>query len=67
MQERNRFLSTRALVILLFCLAAFCAIAIRLFFLQVVQHEAYREKVARNLLQRTTLAADRGEILDRNG
>ncbi len=60
--KRDRFL---ALLILFVVLAAI--ILARLFEMQVIHHEFYQEKAKKQRTRIINLAADRGDIMDRNG
>ncbi len=63
----KRKMPTRCVFILAICLVAWITILIRLFSLQIIQHKEYQKKVEDNILQNTTLSANRGKIYDRNG
>lgn len=54
---------------ILFCitLALFCAILLRLFYLQIVSADEYKELATNQAVRQISEAAPRGEILDRNG
>ncbi len=62
----QRKVPSRALFILGICVVAWLTIIIRLFLMQVIHYEEYQNKVNDNILQNTTLSADRGIIYDRN-
>ena len=62
---RNRINKrARTLFIILIILAS--VVGIRLFYMQVVKYDIYREKLINNIQQETTIKADRGVIYDRN-
>lgn len=48
-------------------LAGLLAVAVRLFVVQIIDGPEYREQARRQYESRVTLAADRGDIYDRNG
>lgn len=62
----NKKIAMRATVIGLICIAAWLAIVLRLFNLQVVEYDKYQAKVLDNIQRETTLTAKRGIIYDRN-
>ncbi len=57
----------RLLIILIFFTAALFAVPIRLFYIQVVEHEFYKTKSIDQRTRIIILAADRGDIVDREG
>ena len=57
----------RVLVASVFVLSAFAILVARLAWLQVVKHEAYREKAEANRIAVLPVAPNRGLIKDRNG
>lgn len=57
----------KLLLPLFILLAGLLAVAVRLFIVQVVDGAEYEELARRQYESRVTLAADRGEIYDRNG
>ena len=63
-QEANRRRCDVAVLIMFLCLVIFCA---RLWHLQVVQGEYFREKSERNRIRSVRLQPPRGKILDRTG
>lgn len=65
-QGINKKVALRATVIGLVCVAAWSAIVVRLFDLQVVNYDKYQTKVLDNIQRETTLTAKRGIIYDRN-
>ncbi len=62
----HRKIPSRCLVILAVCMIAWLVILIRLFIMQVIDYEEYQAKVKDNILQNTTLSANRGILYDRN-
>lgn len=65
--EERRQTQRRLNVLLLIALAVFLLFGARLYWMQVVNHEAYAEMARQNRLRRLPLKAPRGRILDRNG
>ena len=63
-QETNKRKCDVAVLILFLCLVTFCA---RLWHLQVVQGEHFREQSERNRIRSVRLQPPRGKILDRTG
>ena len=64
----DRMMLRRALFLLSVCgIVAFLIIALRLFRLQVREHESYESAALEQQMRTTTLNADRGTITDRNG
>ncbi len=61
-QER----SERAKIILLFLVAAFLVLIVRLFFLQVISYEDNLRLSEKNRMRKRILTAERGIILDRH-
>ncbi len=57
----------RSFVIFSVCTLLIAAILIRLFDLQVLKHEEYKELVLQQMLYETEISAKRGTITDRNG
>lgn len=57
----------RAIQLLFVFFFIFTLIALRLFYVQVVQHEFYLERSQEQRLRIITLSPDRGDIYDRNG
>lgn len=63
----NRIMIRRALFLMAVCgIVAFAALAVRLFFIQIVHHEEYETAAVEQQLRRTTVPARRGTIYDRN-
>ena len=56
----------RALIVLLLFVAMGAGLCGRLFYLQVVKGDEYRDYVLNNLIQKTVIKAQRGTIYDRN-
>ena len=54
-------------VLRLIALAVFLLFVARLYWMQVINHEAYAEMALQNRLRRLPIKAPRGRILDRNG
>ena len=65
--EDKRRLSTRITVIQTLVCVAFGLLASSFWFLQIIQHEKYREMAANNHQRTLPLRAPRGVILDRHG
>lgn len=64
----NRIMYRRALVLAIVCgVAVFVALAVRLFFIQIVNHEKYETAAVNQQLRQTTIPARRGTIYDRSG
>ncbi len=63
----QRRIPTRAIFVLSICLIAWVTILIRLFSMQILHNQEYRQKVEDNIYQNTSLNADRGIIYDQNG
>ncbi len=63
-QEANKRRCDVAILIMFLCLVTFCA---RLWHLQVVQGEHFREQSERNRIRSVRLQPPRGKILDRTG
>jgi penicillin-binding protein 2 len=63
-QEANKRRCDVAILIMFLCLVTFCA---RLWHLQVVQGENFREQSERNRIRSVRLQPPRGKILDRTG
>ena len=64
----DRMMLRRALFLLSVCgIVAFLLIALRLFRLQVWEHDTYESAALKQQMRTTTLNADRGTITDRNG
>jgi penicillin-binding protein 2 len=65
--EERRQTQRRLDVLRLIALAIFLLFGARLYWMQVVNHEAYAEMARQNRLRRLPIKAPRGRILDRNG
>jgi penicillin-binding protein 2 len=65
--EGRRQTRRRLGVLRLVALAIFLLVGARLYWMQVVNHEAYAEMARQNRLRRLPIKAPRGRILDRNG
>ncbi len=65
--EGRRQTRQRLGVLRLIALAIFLLVGARLYWMQVVHHEAYAEMARQNRLRRLPIKAPRGRILDRNG
>ena len=65
--EERRQTERRLGILRLITLAIFTLFVARLYWMQVVNHEAYAEMALRNRLRRLPIKAPRGRILDRNG
>lgn len=64
----DRMMLRRTLFLLILCgVAAFVLIGVRLFKLQIVDHELYESKAIGQQLRSTTISAHRGTIFDRSG
>ncbi len=64
--KTNRHIPGRALTIILVFMAMWAVLIIRLFSLQIVQHEKYEAKVIDNIERETNVSANRGIIYDCN-
>jgi cell division protein FtsI (penicillin-binding protein 3) len=65
-EERlHRKMSRKVKFVFIVCLCGFLAIAARLFIIQVLQADAYREMARRQYESKIRLAAERGNIYDR--
>jgi penicillin-binding protein 2 len=65
--EERRQIGRRLDVLRLIALAIFLLFGVRLYWMQVINHEAYEEMAMQNRLRRLPIKAPRGRILDRNG
>ncbi|MGH9769983.1 MAG: penicillin-binding protein 2, partial [Blastocatellia bacterium] len=65
--EERRQIGRRLDVLRLMAVAIFLLFGARLYWIQVIDHEAYAEMALRNRLRRLPIKAPRGRILDRNG
>jgi len=65
--EERRQIGRRLDVPRLIALAIFLILVARLYWMQVVNHEAYAEMALQNRLRRLPIKAPRGKILDRSG
>ncbi len=57
----------RAFVLFSLCTLVAAVIILRLFYLQIIKHDEYKELVLRQMLYETEIEAGRGTITDRNG
>ncbi len=62
----NRLIPGRTLTIILVFMALWAVLVIRLFSLQIIQHEKYEAKVIDNIERETEVSANRGIIYDCN-
>lgn len=62
-----RRVKSRDRIIAVLILSAWAVLAVRLFYLQIVSYDEYKEKVIDNVTRETTVKANRGRILDRYG
>ena len=62
----NRHIPGRTLTIILVFMALWAVLVIRLFSLQIIQHEKYEAKVIDNIERETEVSANRGIIYDCN-
>ena len=62
----NRHIPGRALTIILVFMALWAVLVIRLFSLQIIQHEKYEARVIDNIERETLVSANRGIIYDCN-
>lgn len=63
----NRIMIRRALFLMIVCgIVAFAALAVRLFFIQIVNHDRYESAAVEQQLRQTTVPARRGTIYDCN-
>lgn len=56
----------RSKIIVCFVCAAFCAVIIRLFYMQVIKYDFYKEKAVANQTRDVIVSPSRGTIYDRN-
>ncbi len=67
-QRANRLILSRTLILLIVCgVVAFMVLAIKLFQIQIVQHDEYESLAINQQVRETTITASRGTIYDRNG
>ena len=67
-RKKNKPLLFRTLFLLVLCgVAAFVVLAIRLYKLQIIDHDYYESQALLNQLGETTITASRGSIYDTNG
>ena len=67
-QSPNRRMLRRALFLMIVCgIVAFTVLVLRLFDLQILRHEELGGAAMEQQLRETTVPAERGKILDRNG
>ncbi|MBR4881304.1 MAG: stage V sporulation protein D, partial [Clostridia bacterium] len=64
--KANKHIPGRALTIILIFMALWAVLIIRLFSLQIIQHEEYEAKVIGNIERETNVSANRGIIYDCN-
>lgn len=62
----NKRLFGRLKVLIVFFVICFSVLTVRLFYLQVVRYDEYRQKSDDNIISKTPLKAERGVIYDRN-
>ena len=60
-------ISSRQVAMFLVCAVLLGALALRLFYLQVVKNKYYEDKVIEQMIYQTPITASRGDITDRNG
>jgi len=66
--DRNEFdLQVRSRISLFFCLTALCVLATRLWYLQIIQGEIYRQRADSNRQRTLNVPAPRGLVFDRLG
>ena len=65
--EKNHILSRRAVIIILVNLLAFMVIAVRLYYLQVLQSDKYKMMSDENRISTRFIIPPRGTVYDRNG
>lgn len=64
----NRMMLSRTLVLLVVCgIVAFIVLAIRLFQIQIIDHDRYESAAIEQQVRETTVTASRGTIYDRSG
>ncbi len=49
-----------------FCVVGFCAVGVRLFYMQIIQNDFYQDKAINNQTRDTVVSPKRGTIYDRN-
>ena len=64
--KANRRIHGRTLGLIVACFVVWCVIIIRLFQLQIIDHEYYQGQVIANVQKETSVRAERGIIYDRN-
>lgn len=62
----GKFIKTRSTILLLVFILAWGLLVGRLFLLQVIHHKEYQQIVSDQVQRSNTVAAERGEILDKN-
>ncbi len=63
----NKFIKRRSTALLLFFVVFWGVLVGRLFWMQVIHHKEYQRSVSDNVQRTSTVSAERGEILDKNG
>jgi len=64
----NQMMLRRTLVLMIVCgISAFIVLGVRLFILQIIQHEKYESAAIEQQVRETTLTSSRGAIYDTNG
>ena len=63
----TKYIKTRSTWALIIFVAMWAVIVGRLFWYQVIHHKEYQQSVSDQVQRMNTVAADRGEILDKNG
>lgn len=67
-QRPNKTILRRTLVLMTVCgIAAFIVLAVKLYDIQITNHELYAEKALENQTRETVVTASRGTIYDANG
>ena len=67
-KKLRRSVLFRTLLLIAVCgVASFAVLAVRLYKLQITEKDFYESRALQNQLNRTTLTASRGSILDTNG
>lgn len=64
--KHHDMIKKRALVIVIFIIIMFAAVAVKLFKLQIIDYEKYQSEVINQMTSETTVRANRGKIYDTN-
>lgn len=64
--KMNRDIRKRSTAVLIMFIVLWTALVGRLFYLQIIKHKEYQQIVTNNVQRKSSVSAERGEILDRN-